>query len=200
VTDEQFQGVLNAARCGEEWAVARLWRDLHPLLLRYLRGTAPADAADDLASDVWLEIARRLHRFQGGEQALRAWAFTIARHRAIDARRAARRRPTAPLADGEPPVTSTAPGPDRDVEAREALDAALRCLRRLPPDQAEVLTLRVVGGLDVAEVARIVGKRPGTVRVLQHRALRGLERQLAARGVTRGASPALFPEDAPLTA
>jgi RNA polymerase sigma-70 factor (ECF subfamily) len=48
----------------------------------------------------------------------------------------------------------------------------------LPAEQAEVLMLRVVGGLPVEEVARVVGKRPGTVRVLQHRALRRLASQL----------------------
>jgi RNA polymerase sigma-70 factor (ECF subfamily) len=44
--------------------------------------------------------------------------------------------------------------------------AALALLAELPADQAEVVVLRVLGGLEVAEVARIVGKRPGTVRVL----------------------------------
>jgi RNA polymerase sigma-70 factor (ECF subfamily) len=59
----------------------------------------------------------------------------------------------------------------------------------LPPDQAEVVMLRVVAGLDVTEVARILGKRPGTVRVLAHRGLRRLAQRLAAgdlpRSVTR---------------
>ena len=58
-----------------------------------------------------------------------------------------------------------------------------------PRDQAEVILLRVVGGLDVGEVAAIVGKRPGTVRVLQHRGLRRLAEEIARdalerRGVT----------------
>jgi DNA-directed RNA polymerase specialized sigma24 family protein len=67
--------------------------------------------------------------------------------------------------------------------------AALALVAGLRAEQAEVVALRVLGGLEVAEVARIVGKRPGTVRVLAHRGLRRLARQLeAARlagGVTR---------------
>jgi RNA polymerase sigma-70 factor, ECF subfamily len=199
MTDAQVESVLGAARCGAPWAVAELWRELHPPLLRYLRVAAPGDLAEDVASDVWLELADGLHRFQGSARALRAWTFTVARHRAIDARRAALRRPTTPL-DGELALRDAAPGPERAAEAREALAAALRHLRALPPDQAEVLLLRVVGELDVAEVAAIVGKRPGTVRVLQHRALRGLERRLAAQGVTPEGAATLFRQDAPLTA
>jgi RNA polymerase sigma-70 factor (ECF subfamily) len=56
----------------------------------------------------------------------------------------------------------------------------------LPPDQAEVVALRVVGGLEVAEVAKIVGKRPGTVRVLAHRGLRRLAGRVEAAGLARG--------------
>ena len=54
---------------------------------------------------------------------------------------------------------------------------AVRLIASLPPDQAEAVLLRVLGGFDVAEVARIMGRTPGNVRVLCHRALR----RLAAR-------------------
>jgi RNA polymerase sigma-70 factor (ECF subfamily) len=59
-----------------------------------------------------------------------------------------------------------------------AQDAISALTSALPAEQAEVVMLRVVGGLPVEEVARVVGKKPGTVRVLQHRALRRLTSQL----------------------
>jgi RNA polymerase sigma-70 factor, ECF subfamily len=59
--------------------------------------------------------------------------------------------------------------------------------RTLPRDQAEVVLLRVVAGLDVAQVATITGKRPDTVRVVAHRALRRLARRLDADDRVRGA-------------
>jgi RNA polymerase sigma-70 factor (ECF subfamily) len=59
---------------------------------------------------------------------------------------------------------------------------ALALIAELPRDQAEVVALRVLGGLDVAEVARILGKRPGAVRVLAHRGLRRLAQRLEAAG------------------
>ena len=71
-----------------------------------------------------------------------------------------------------------------------ATERALALIAQLPPDQAEVVMLRVVAGLDVARVATIVGKRPGTVRVLGHRGLRRLAELLGSGlllgwGVTR---------------
>jgi RNA polymerase sigma-70 factor, ECF subfamily len=66
--------------------------------------------------------------------------------------------------------------------------AALALVAELPADQAEVVALRVLGGLAVVEVARILGKRPGTVRVLAHCGLRRLAQRvegLGCWGVTR---------------
>ena len=64
--------------------------------------------------------------------------------------------------------------------------AALAVVATLTADQAEAVMLRVVAGLGVGQVAGIMGKRPGTVRVLTHRGLRRLAERFGAdriRGV-----------------
>jgi RNA polymerase sigma-70 factor (ECF subfamily) len=61
---------------------------------------------------------------------------------------------------------------------------ALARIASLPPAQAEVVLLRILGDLSVRDVAAIMGQRPGTVRVLQHRALRRLAEQLRPKAVT----------------
>jgi RNA polymerase sigma-70 factor, ECF subfamily len=183
-----FPELLAAAQGGDEQAFAVLWRDLQPAVLRYFQ-VAAGEAAEDLAADTWVSVIRRLRRFRGDERAFRAWVFTVARHRAIDWHRQAARRPTRPI-----PVELLAerPAPDDPVAAvfeAQSTRAALALLAELPADQAEVVALRVLGGLEVAEVARIVGKRPGAVRVLAHRGLRRLAKRMEAAelagGVTR---------------
>jgi RNA polymerase sigma-70 factor, ECF subfamily len=176
---EGFDAVLDAATSGDERAFAILWRDLQPALLRYLRVVAQA-ASEDLASETWLEVARGLGRFEGNETGFRSWVFTVARHRMLDWRRREARHPTTPMPPDEVPER---PGPgDAADTVLEAIStrAALALIAELPHDQAEVVTLRVVAGLDVAQVARIVGKRPGAVRVLAHRGLRRLAERLGA--------------------
>jgi RNA polymerase sigma-70 factor, ECF subfamily len=91
-----FGSVLAAAVDGDEQSFARLWRDLHPALLRYLQVVVP-DAAEDVASETWVEVVRGLGRFVGDETGFRSWVFTIARHRALDDRRRRARRFTVPL-------------------------------------------------------------------------------------------------------
>jgi RNA polymerase sigma-70 factor (ECF subfamily) len=178
MTGPSFATVLGAAAGGDEHAFAVLWRELQPGLLRYLEVLAPG-AGEDLASETWLRVVGNLGRFRGDETAFRAWVFTVARHRAIDRwRRRARRR------DQPVPLEALTDLPAPDDPATAALDAvasraALAMLAGLPRDQAEVLALRVVAGLEVAEVAAITGKRPGNVRVLAHRGLRRLAQRLA---------------------
>jgi RNA polymerase sigma-70 factor (ECF subfamily) len=141
--------------------------------------------ADDLASETWLGVVGGIHRFRGNEPAFRAWVFTIARHEALDWRRRGARRVT------ELPVTELVEQAAPDDPAVTALEgfstrAALAMVARLPPDQAEAVVLRVVAGLDVNRVAGIMGKRPGTIRVLTHRGLRRLAEQLGADTRVRG--------------
>jgi RNA polymerase sigma-70 factor (ECF subfamily) len=173
----EFPDVLDAAAGGDEEAFGRLWRDLQPRLLRYFMVAAPA-VAEDLASETWLGVVRSLSRFRGNEPAFWAWVFTIARHELLDWRRRAARRATEDL-----PMNGLADQPAPDDPATAALDglstrAALAQVATLPADQAEAIVLRVVAGLGVDRVAAIMGKRPGTVRVLTHRGLRRLAERL----------------------
>jgi RNA polymerase sigma-70 factor (ECF subfamily) len=169
---------ISAAREGASWAVAALYREIHPRLVRYLR-SRETEVADDVAAQVWLEVAGGLDKFEGTEDGFRAWVFTIARRRLIDARRRAGRRPTDPLVDQD--FVATSPDGDPEGSALAALDAQAavdRIVAALTPDQAEVVLLRVLGGLPVGEVAAVLGKQPSAVRVLQHRALRRLAQHL----------------------
>jgi RNA polymerase sigma-70 factor (ECF subfamily) len=183
--EDVFEARLIAARAGAGWALSELYRAIHPRILRYLRAVDPSDA-DDLASETWMDIARRLERFRGDETAFRAWSFTIARRRLLDLRRRRARQRTAPTTP-ERLVEAGGVG-DAEEEALASLGtgwAVALIASSLPPAQAEIVLLRVLGDLGVSEVAAIVGKRPGNVRVLQHRALRRLARVLERQGVTR---------------
>jgi RNA polymerase sigma-70 factor (ECF subfamily) len=180
---EAFESVLSGAQAGAGWALTILYRDLHPRVLRYLSAREPAEA-EDLASEVWLDVAQGIARFRGDEQGFRSWVFTIARRRLLDLhrRKSVRKAKQVPLEllGGHRGVGDVE---DEALASLEA-DAALALIAKLPPDQADVVLLRVLGDLSVSEVARIVDKRSGAVRALQHRALRNLARIVSSESVT----------------
>ncbi len=183
VLDEaSFASILAGARAGDQWAAEALFVDLQPRLLRFLRSAEPR-AADDLAGEVWLGMAQGLGSFEGDLAGFRSWVFTIARRRIADHRRSAGRRATDPVDPHEhfraQPDPASLDGARADtatavigrLSAQEAVDLISSSL---PPEQAEVLLLRVVGDLDVAHVAEVLERTPNWVRVTQHRALRKL--------------------------
>jgi len=135
----------------------------------YLRA-AGAVASEDMLSDVFLDVLRGLDRFDGDDEALRRWVFTIAHHRLVDERRKiARRRRFA--VQPQAPVPAPAEPLDRDLEA--ALDL-------LTPEQREVVVLRFVADLSLETVATMTGRSVGAVKALQHRALARLQLALSA--------------------
>jgi len=140
-----------------------VYRQLAPAVLGYLRAQGVPDA-EDVLGEVFYQVARDLHRVRGDDIAVRKWVFTVARHRAVDDARRRARQPK--LAGGPiPDVAGSAPSDD-------FVDPVLlAALRRLTPDQREVVLLRFVADLPIEVVARITRRRIGAVKALQHRAL-----------------------------
>lgn len=181
---DEFARVLHAAQSGDAWAFSSLYRDLNAPLLRYFGAHVPSEA-EDLVAETWLSVARGLGSFSGDEAGFRGWIFTIAHRRLVQYWRDSARRPTSPVA---PESLLDRPGPDDTEETALqgslASTAARKIAAALPREQAHVVLLRVVAGLSVEQVAEILGKRPGTVRVLQHKALRRLAGRFSLEKVT----------------
>ena len=181
----EFAATLAEAKLGDEQAIGRLYRDVQPRLLGYLATRVPR-AAEDLASEVWLAVARGLPSFEGDEAAWLGYLFTIARHKVADHWRQAKRRRTdlvepAAFLDHEGSSNVETEG----LEAIASSEAVALVVKNLSKEQADVVLLRVVAGLDVEQVARILDKKPGTIRVIQHRAVKRLAALMPGLAVTR---------------
>jgi RNA polymerase sigma-70 factor (ECF subfamily) len=184
--DAELDAALDAARRGATEGVAVLWREFNPPLERYL-GALVGQSAQDVASETWLQAARDLRDFRGDAAGFRVWLFRIGRNRAIDElRRAGRQREDLLAEPGE--FAGAAPDTAAVAEERWGTDRAMALLARLPREQAEAVLLRSVAGLDAKECGRILGKRPGAVRVAAMRGLRGLAAMLEAEPAQEASS------------
>jgi len=101
-----LDAALRRARDGDEHGFRELWAALQPRLLRYLAVKAPG-VVEDVAAETWLQVVRDLARFRGDADDFRAWLFTVARNRAIDAARASSARPVVLLPDVPDAATSS---------------------------------------------------------------------------------------------
>ncbi|MHB8244239.1 MAG: RNA polymerase sigma factor [Acidimicrobiales bacterium] len=176
---EGFSRVLARARQGEQASIVTLYQDVTPPLIRYLRAREPREA-EDLCSEIWLKLAELIPTFEGTERQWWGLVFLVARRALNDYWKRQRRRATDPVATE---ALADFPGTS-DVEAAglqsvTTAEAIAVVRSALSDEQADVILLRTVAGLDIDEVAAAMGKRPATIRVIQHRALRRLAGRLA---------------------
>lgn len=152
--------------------------ELIPRLRRYARALAgERSAADDLVQDTLERALAKLHLYRRGTD-LRAWLFTVMHNVYVNQLRAA--RPGAQL-DEEMPELSQ---PSRASEGLELRDLD-RAIRRLPPEQREVLLLVVLEDMSYEQTAGTLGIPIGTVMSRLARArekLRAMLSGLAAGG------------------
>jgi RNA polymerase sigma-70 factor, ECF subfamily len=109
----------------------------------------------------------------------RVWLFQIARNAIANERRTRRRRPEAPIELAlQRPATDD---PEAEVIRREDLAAAYEAMDQLPDERRRALIMRLVLEMSPAEIGALMGRSEGAVRVLVHRALRSVGRNLPRR-------------------
>jgi len=171
---------LSDARTGDRRALTTLFANYNRMLVRYLRAQVPG-LGDDLAQDTWLAVTPRLRSFRGDERQFRMLLLAEGRRLVADFKKTSQREPVRPVA----PHHLSALRPSR-IGDEPVADASLaQLLQGLRPLHAEILLLRVVGGLSAEETGALLGKTAGVVRVTQHRALRQLARRLGADRAAR---------------
>ena len=176
-----FEAVLYAAQAGAAWALRSLYEQLASQVGGYLRGQGAADP-DSSTNEVFLRAFRKIGDFNGDAVKFRSWVFTIAHNVLIDERRRRSRRITEIFSGSHvEPAIASASAEDVALSGM-ASDDVTTLLRQLPEDQREVLLLRLVADLTVAEVARSIGRTEAAVKGLQRRAVRNLQRLSSEKG------------------
>jgi RNA polymerase sigma-70 factor (ECF subfamily) len=164
--------LLARAQQGDEAAIGELYEQYSVRIFRYLYyRLGNQQAAEDLTSEVFIRLMRSLPSYRPPNGSIQAWLFQVARNLAIDHHRYMAYRDHAALHDnlvqsGDDPVSMV----DRSLN-NEQLRLALA---QLPVDQREVVILRFVVAMPIAEVAELVQKSEDAVKGLQRRGLMAL--------------------------
>ena len=149
-------------------------------MLGYLASKG-VDDAEAATNDVFLAVLPQLSSVTGGVVGLKKFVFTVAHARMVDhTRRAARRPPSVPYSlDLDPRFTDSA-----ETTALASFEGSnvKKLLEQLPTDQREVLLLRLVAELSLADTAAVMGRSQGSVKQLQRRGLLSLRAQIDERG------------------
>ncbi len=168
--------LVDRATVGDREAFGELYeRYVRRVFRHVLYMVNDVDVAQDLTEQTFLRALEAIHRYEWRGVPFLAWLLRIARNLYLNDKRVERNNSSIHKNwNGG----GAAASPESSCEARLSLEEVRRAVRALNGDQRQVIVLRFMDGLSYADVARVLGKSVGAVRVAQYRALRALRRRL----------------------
>jgi RNA polymerase sigma-70 factor (ECF subfamily) len=173
--------LIERAKNGDKKAMAVIYRTLRAKVHRYLYfRVGDREAAEDLTTDVFLRVIENLHRYEPRQHPFQAWVFQIARNLVVDHFRRQKVRNHQVLEDH---FEAQGTSPDHAVALSLNSERLQRALLELTETQCDVLVLRFVLDMPIAEVAHTLKRSESAVKSLQARGLASLARILMTRTV-----------------
>lgn len=170
--------LVELAQGGDVAAVGKLYDAHHQSIFRYVWSrVSDQQLAEDLTGEIFTRMVTSLNGYRPSSVPFRAWLYRIARNLIIDYYRSENGRVPASL-EAAANVPSSDGNPVTLVEQILALENILAALACIDPDQQEVINLRFVAGLSLAETAQTIEKSVPAVKSLQHRGLKALRAAL----------------------
>jgi RNA polymerase sigma-70 factor, ECF subfamily len=174
--DPDEQGILERASRADPEALGALYDRYVDRIYKYIyHRVGQADLAEDLTAQVFARMLEAIREGRAWRTSFSGWIYRIAHNLVIDHYRRRGRAAFVELEEASPLVADEG-DPLRKVEARLESEHLRAALGRLTEEQAEVIALRFLDELSIAEVAAMMNKTEGAIKALQYRAVLALRR------------------------
>ncbi len=171
------QSLVQRAKEHDRVAITQLYEDNFDRIYRYVvLKIGERTEAEDITQQVFVNAIKAISSFKHKGVPFSAWLYRIAHNQVVDYLRKKSKRATAPLDDS---IQSKNPGPEQIAEQNIDIEQLAKATSQLTKAQQEVIHLRFTSELPVAQVARIMGKREGAIKALQHSAIVSLRKVLS---------------------
>lgn len=180
--------IIAKAREGEREALNELVTTYWPFIYRLALGkTGNPDDAQEIAQDTFLRALAALPRYQETNATFKTYLARIALNLITDYYRKRGRTPQVfDITQYHEPIIDTGTRPEEAAINSEQRQEVAKMLTLLPEEQRRVIELRIIQGIPVADVAKIMGKSAAAVKMLQQRALKKLKDLFAENGLGGG--------------
>jgi RNA polymerase sigma-70 factor (ECF subfamily) len=173
---ENDRQLINLAQQGDRSAIAALYNENQPRVYRYIAyRVGDAAVADDLTAEVFVSMVKNINQFEYRGRPFLAWLYTIAGNMVKMHYRGQHKFEFEPLPDE---MIDQNTNPADITQSRLTHDELMAAMPQLTDGQRQVILLKFIEGFDNAEIASMMNKTEGAIRILQHRALLALRQVL----------------------
>jgi RNA polymerase sigma-70 factor, ECF subfamily len=172
------QVLVRRAQANDRAAFGELYELFCPKIYSYIAYhlNGRSEAAEDLTEEVFMKALQNLGSFQFREVPFSSWLYRIAHNHLIDHIRSSKKQQMVNIDDAQHLLF------ERDrLDGRLDRQTLTSALAKITEDQRQIVLMRVVQGLSIAETAKAVGKSEDSIKQLQSRGLKALKRVLEAQ-------------------
>ena len=188
-TPHSEKEIVGKAQQGDALSISILYERYYDRIFRYVSfKTSSFVESEDITAEVFVKMIQSIQSFRWQGYQFSSWIFKIAHNLVVDYYRKKSRGTDVPLEEASSLHDESSLNPE-DVE--HVVDINLRMqsiqagLRELTDLQKEVIRLRFVAGLSIAETASVVDKKENAVKALQHSGLKKLKKLLPANDLQK---------------
>ena len=182
--DKADKALIARAKAGDHAAIGKIFDSYQGQVYRFLHyRLGDQHSAEDLTGEVFLRVIKALPRYQQTRLPFQAWLMKIAHNLAIDHFRRMRHRNHLALHEN---VIAKSESPETTAERNILGSNLVKALATLTDDQREVILLRIIVEMPIAEVALVLNKSETAIKALQRRGLQALRKTLLEWNITYG--------------
>ena len=170
------ESIVRRAKEHDQAALTRLYEENFDKIYRYtVLRIGDRTEAEDITQQVFTNALKSISSYKFKGAPFSAWLFRIAHNLIVDRARKKAKQYTVPLNDS---LTKGGEVPVKQTEDKLQAEELVTMLRKLTGAQQEVISLRFVAEMPIAQVAMAMGKSEGAIKALQHSAIVALRRAM----------------------
>ncbi len=174
---QEEEGLIRRIQKGESEAFNQIYESYFDKIYRYIVfKIGNRNDAEDLTQQVFIKAFKAIPKYRWKGLPLSAWLFRIAHNQIVDYLRKETKRSTLRLSEATATSNSD---PVTTVERNLDIQNLNMAVRQLTEAQQQVISLRFAGEMSILEVAKVMGKKPGAIKALQHSAIVSLRKKLS---------------------
>ncbi|MFA4891282.1 MAG: sigma-70 family RNA polymerase sigma factor [Candidatus Gracilibacteria bacterium] len=178
----EIERLVEKAQGGDTEAFASIYDHFVDQIYRYIYFRVPKEDAEDITETVFLKSWEKIRQYKMESKSFSAWIYRIAHNLVVDTYRFKKDKEVVELTPNIPEYRREH-NPIRTTENSLHSDKLKIALSKLKKGYRQVVILKFINELSNTEIAQVLKKSEGSVRILQFRALKALKRELNEIGV-----------------